>query len=592
MGLIYEISNLNGYYREVNPIGGTKISGEREDNEFFYNKSIDGIKLHKEDYQSLIAFEDELNDFNISIKCNGNELFKGLFNMQSASICKDKCTIQLNITPNTIYDCIKKRSVNRNIISTPALSKVNTKYRPASDGNNYEIIGDDEYKTLTASDKSQWGAIAVNTPFTYAVAWARDIIIEPCINGYTLPSGATLINDDCNVSGFFTYSLPYTGSPMLSNSDGTCNSIFDFHQEAPPCNGTVNPCSYPQVYIGTVTFGIVAGQDVTYCIWVNPDIGFGSGSISLERGYLLNDVLFYLANETECGISCFKSDFFNDTINYVTGEDNLLSDIVITEMSDITRANSVNPATVLNLNILELYEKLKEVFNLIYRIDSDGCFRIEHISRAIDNTIKLEDIGEVIKSPCCYSVERKNIPKTETWSWNEAIGIDFIGKDIDYSDSNGNFYSISGKEEDKHDVSDVSTDLGNLYLSYPETDNLDGYVLTANEFDGTNYTVINEVGELSGINISNGHLSQANLHENYWKHNRYLYNGSINNVNQNFLSVKPYKDNDEISVRICCEDFYNLDLDFKSIQTSCGTGIIESYEYDLSKGILKLNISF
>lgn len=580
MKYTFEIYNLNGYSRFISPLGDLQIQGKRENNEYFYRQELSTVKINKEDYKDLIKFENELNDFYITVKCKKEIIFEGIFNMQGASICKDKCEIELEIKEDSPYDCIERRAIDRNIIAQPSLSKVTSTYNVVNDG-NFDIIGHDQYLSLTPIQQSAYGFISDAGPLLAPVAWARNIFTEPCINGTNVPLGGTLINDDCSDSGYFTYSLPYTGSiiPALNCSSGS-PFVIDI--------SATNPCTNDRSNIGTTTFGI--GTPVTFNIWVDNTFGVIGATETLDRGYLLKDVLEYLIFETECGVNCFESDFLYDPINYVTGLDNELNHLMITEMGDITRATSSDPATVLEVNLFDLYSSLKEMFQLIYKIDENNCFRIEHVSRAIDTIININDLGDVIISPCCYSVDREEIPKKEKWIWNESNGQDFVGRDIEYRDSSGQFYSISEGDDEEHDVSDVSTDLNYLFDKYPDVDNLSGYVITANEFDGINYTVNIEQGVLSNLAQANGHLSQANLHNAYWRYDRYLINGELNGNFITFESVKPFKKNDTIKIKVCCDNFKKNQFDFSAFETTCGIGILEDYTYDLQTQVLELNI--
>lgn len=571
---IYRVYNDAGFTRDVNPFGDLKIKGSLEDGEFFHNKQLDSIVLKKQDYIAMIAFEDTFGDFFIDVICGNNVLFKGKFNMLVAEICKDKCTITITIKEDSVYECLKTNDEEHNIIATPELSKVSTSFSDVS--GSFLVIGHDQWLLLTPAEQAEYGFLANAGVLLFPVAWAKSLFTLPCINGTAVPVGGTLENDDCANSGFFTYSIPYTGT-VYSEGCGVPVSI-----------GVTDPCNDDRVNVGTTTFEIVIGNPVTLNVWVDRDFGVSSISNPINEGYLVKDVMQYLASQTGC-VSCYSSDFFDNGTNYVTGDtDNPLRNLTITEMSDIVNATGGTLSTILNLSLFGLYESLKKMFQLIYKVDGAGCFRVEHISKSTDNVIDVSEIGEVINNPCCYSVDRENIPRFESWKWNEANGYDFIGANIEYKDSNGNYY-INNDADEEHDVSNVSTDINYLYNSFPNVSNLDGYIILANKFNGVNLEVYNEVGSLSGSIQANGHLSQANLHDNYWRDNRYLPIGNLNNNNTAFNSTKPYKDNDQISIKVCCESFTNgLNFDCTEIKTDCGQGIITDYELDLRKDILTI----
>ena len=89
-------------------------------------------------------------------------------------------------------------------------------------------------------------------------------------------------------------------------------------------------------------------------------------------------------------------------------------------------------------------------------------------------------------------------------------------------------------------------------------------------------TILNEEGVLSSENRINGHLSIANLHYHYWKHDRIFAQGYMNNVLTNFTTYQKIKQIKDLSFPICC----NVDFDItETVTTELGTAEVQEAEY-------------
>jgi len=65
--------------------------------------------------------------------------------------------------------------------------------------------------------------------------------------------------------------------------------------------------------------------------------------------------------------------------------------------------------------------------------------------------------------------------------------------------------------------------------------------------------VVWEEGAISGNWCNNGHLSTANLMDNYWRHGRILGEGNMNDSDEVFDSVNPNRLQVPIIIPKCCE---------------------------------------
>lgn len=621
MSLVFRIYNNSGYSRNVSPIGDINITGKREEEEFYFNKSIDKITLKSPDYEDLIQFEGSFDRFFIDVYCDRNLIFKGSFTFLTADICKDDCQITLKIRDESKIACLKRNDKKINVLSAP-ITEVSSEIPELV--NNLEFYMTVEFTGSVPPpvDPSSWGEYgyiailfsgAENCCELYSFqVWAREVVTERCLAGNTNPPpGAVIIQNNCAIDGTYTYAKPYSGGNQLL-STVNFNGLGTYN-----CFKTTNDIVQPAVDHGSWTYINSFDLDVD-CSGLgssgcnNPDLNIDVNFFidfdclannnpltgnSIDHSRRVDDVFEYLAQETGCGVNCFESDFFSLPTNYVTGQANKLNNLFITEMSDVTRPFASGQATVLELSLFGFYKQMKEVFQLVLRVDEQtDCLEIEHVKRALENKVKLSELGELKSFKCCYELDLEKIPKSEEWGWNEAFNLDFVGRDIEYRDNQGQF--LTETDPETHDVSEISTDIEYIYDAYDRpvnpVNNLEGFVITTNTFDGTNYILDSEAGEITGSTKLNAHLSQANLHENYWKCYRYYVEGFMNNNQEQFELPKALKSGDEIILQLCCDSFSNFDLDYKILdlsECSCGEAIIEEFNYNVKKKILTLKIS-
>lgn len=621
MSLVFTIYNNEGYSRNVCPIGDINITGKREEEEFYFNKSIDKITLKSPDFEDVIQFEGSFDRFFIDVYCDRNLIFKGSFNFLTADICKEDCQITLKIRDESKIACLKRNDRKINILSAP-IPEVSSEIPQLVNNLEFYMTVEKTSSVPPPIDPTSWSEYAFISPlfsgalnccelFGYQI-WAREVVTERCLAGVANnPPGTVIIQNNCAVDGTYTYARPYTGSNQLilgslAPGFGTynCFKVIDNLNQPAVDHGTFTYINSDNLFSDCSGLGSSGCNNPNFNFQVNFFIDFDclasnnplTGN-SIDHSRRVDDVFEYLAQETGCGVDCFESDFFNLPTNYVTGQSNKLNDLFVTEMSDVTRPFASGQATVLEVSLFGFYEQLKEMFQLVIRVDEQtGCLEVEHVKRALENKVKLSEIGELKSFKCCYEVDLEKIPKSEEWSWNEAFNLDFVGRDIEYRDNDGQF--LTETDPENHDVSEVSTDIEHIYDAYDRpanpVNNLEGFVITTNTFDGTNYILDSEAGEITGSTKLNAHLSQANLHENYWKCYRYYTEGFMNNNQEQFELPKGLKSGDEIILQLCCDSFSNFDLDYKILdlsECSCGEAIIEEFNYNAKKKILTLKIT-
>jgi hypothetical protein len=357
---------------------------------------------------------------------------------------------------------------------------------------------------------------------------------------------------------------------------------------------TVNcACNYIEL-IPTQNDGTVGKLPAFY--WC-PDSSSNNVNITYGRNRLFKEVVEYVVSQLGCNINGVVSDFFewnppgntpgySTGINYVTGLPNKLKDLLIAQKSDIISYNSSNPAT----SGLITFEKLEKIwlymFNAYWFIDSSNRLRVEHVSYF--NRTVAYNANDTVNGPFNvaknkYTYNKSKMPKFEHFEFSERMFTDFIGADIYYDSQCVDQDSTSNKKERNLDF--LTSDLYALFID-PASANKVGFVLIANNVVGGVYSVATEVGALSGSVIANGHLSWANLHVHYHKHNRVLLQGYMNTALTNFISAAPTKIQKDIVIKICCGD--TIDPLLQLYKTQLGNGIMD--EAEESTGKIKINL--
>lgn len=286
-------------------------------------------------------------------------------------------------------------------------------------------------------------------------------------------------------------------------------------------------------------------------------VNFNDGVLTEEytRCRLLNEVIEYLAEKINPSLSwaagTLQSDFLTAAINPITSIDNKYSHLTIAQKSDIKRPNSSNPATVGMMSFNEMMNILR-CMNLYWEYDGTNLI-IEHISHwtsAAGIDLRNQDLMTATNK---YRYVNEKIPKYEVFKWMEANTTDFVGASIWYdspavnqdSDSNTQSYEIN-----------VTTDLEYIRQCCDGTnDSLisdDGWVLLANELDGTDYNVYFGTGPMGGTHF-NIYLAWSKLHDSFFRHERQLPTGYLNGNLVTFYSAKKIRQQ-ECSI-IYCSDF-------------------------------------
>ena len=114
-----------------------------------------------------------------------------------------------------------------------------------------------------------------------------------------------------------------------------------------------------------------------------------------------------------------------------------------------------------------------------------------------------------------------------------------------------------------------------------------GFVLIATRFYNGEYYILTE-STTQGTRLNNT-LSFPRLLRRYGLHNRPVNKGTIDGEMTTFLSTKPIKKGDKISVPLCCDNVFNP-LD--TVKTGLGNGIVDSAVFDLQSETLELELLY
>lgn len=333
-------------------------------------------------------------------------------------------------------------------------------------------------------------------------------------------------------------------------------------------------------------------------------VGDEGGLNSIDNGMDLKDVLQAFPN-IFCGGMTVRSAFFQinplpeevSNINYVTAQENKVNSIVVFQKSDVKRPGAFNNASKANWTWEKLMKNLTAMFNTRWRVmpEDDGfCIRIEHVSWFPQNAgLDLTDqrYARYIRSMKKYSYDKADIPASEQFKFMEATpNSDFAGLPITYTNA---CVPKTGRTNVKTIAAeDVTTDV-NLCLRNPASDSDivqdAGFVFMACRKIEGQYIILSEPPILQENEELNNTLCWAHLHRDYHRYYRPLPQGNMNGEDTTFLSVKPIRKGQTITVPLCCGDIFNPD---EIITTPLGYGSVDKATFHLKDETIELELLY
>lgn len=423
----------------------------------------------------------------------------------------------------------------------------------------------------------------------YRHIWWRERAVTLCNFGVPSPpfgTGWTLVTDNCGVDGTALYgrtpSVTYTGG-----NAGATGII----SPSPP----IDPCSF---YVAAGAFGF-DNRPMFVCFDVN-----GADPVEFNRGRLLQEVANFMLAQTGCNITKFVSDLlewdppgdapgYSPGVNYVNGSPNQYNAIVILQNSDAIDPAASNPATIGELTLKEFFSMLAIGPRIFWALDDDGNIRLEHWTFwTTPIGLDLAAIPDKDKSePLSYTHMKLEIPRFERPKWANARERDFVGTDVEY------FGPCVNADADvkEYNAAPFMTDI-KFIISDPDAINKVGFTLLATTFDGSSYNTISDVGALSGDVVPNAPLSWANLEDVFWRNDRLLPSGRMNEVDTVFDGFQPNIEQRNVTVKMCCDylTFNSVDRVASKLAGVLGlnAGFVRKAEFDETTEAVTLTLRY
>ena len=292
-----------------------------------------------------------------------------------------------------------------------------------------------------------------------------------------------------------------------------------------------------------------------------------------------------------------------------------LNHLFLVQKSDVLRSNlGITQEAKPRLSLKNLLEDLKTAFNVDWWIEEapnyinpdgdtflDGrpILRIEHVSYLKDK-IMLNLLQPVFKDYINgkqqYTTRKDKLPKQEVWKWQVQTDktSDFDGLPITYN----NTCTDKDSKEQIYSVTKMETNLEYLLAKIPsistdtDSNEFEGFLLLAAVLNNNNYYVSTEIGALSGSDKLNVCLSWANIQRDYHKYNRPLPQGVMNNVSTIFASSKRIRQQADLTIPMCRQDYFTFFNILHQAITQFGYADVEQAKYSETDQTLSLTTLF
>ena len=318
----------------------------------------------------------------------------------------------------------------------------------------------------------------------------------------------------------------------------------------------------------------------------------GNQLFEADNGHLLADVIERVL--TNCPSLTVVSNFFNinpdgtEPANTVYAAANTYLDtLAIWQKSDIKRFGAFNNATKLRISWSDLYENLRNLFNVRIAIIGN-TLRLEHVSyffeaQGLDLTTAKPAYLNGTRS---YSYDESAYTNVEKFEFMDFVSPQFNGYDI--------LYNSSCVDPEARAVTYratlITTDL-DFCLDFQEDVDDDGFFLA-------NVALYNAAYYIQKFTIPtftvlgpqfNGHLAFPNLHSFYWKHDRVFLTGEMNETATTFETTIRSKEQAPISFKFCCDELLSFDVN-ELMNSQYGWGRINTATYSTKTEALTVNL--
>lgn len=318
-----------------------------------------------------------------------------------------------------------------------------------------------------------------------------------------------------------------------------------------------------------------------------------------------DECLEYVSTQTCNEIQGVVSDFFQinpenvSAINYVTGTENLYTEMAFGSMQDIKEPIPAIETSFETVTFRQLMDELRILFNVYWFIDENENVRIEHITYFFVQSgldLTLAEYQDYVSGTRKYSYNQQDSPKYEVWSMNNSDQ----GGTIEIDSVCGSLQSISGKDvitkgtTKKYSLSKIYTDYYRVFYEPDKlpTDNVGLFLFATFTSSGDRY--------MFGY-VQNEEMVLPRLVLRFHRHDRpqlncnFIYNPTPADFTQRdygnlfVYTQKPTKIQDAFRIKLCCDDDYDPK---EYITSSMGTAYVQGDSFSIRKNTLELNLSY
>ena len=546
---------------------------------YHYTKSLNGAVNFGEQAYSLISKYGDCQKilFRIDETCGQNTftIYDGFFTNRSAKWNPDLKILELEISPDTLYDCLTRNyDKTFNFLQTPNI--VSTPY---NDMPQYEFIVRGNLAFTTPPDLPFFGSFISDlgglNPYFGAGAYGREVVTTYCQGGQLQkPEGAgwEVLIDGCEAKGVTTW---YRKPPIFTNT--LPNSAFG--QTACSGSGCIPPnppVTSGEDWILIDSFGSTTGS---IYFWIDKN-AISEPDTQLNNGRPLVDVLNYGLNVSGCEALDVQSVFLNAETNPVTGNNpSSTQGIQLHAISDIKDPDATEPATREDTTVKAILESyISGKLNCFWYID-EGTDRliIEHY-KDLFNQGQI-DITAFQKFKNSFEYDNTDIPTAEEFETFDD-SIDFTGVPILYNNP-----CADGVKTFPNDgfFSEVDLIIGSD--DYPN----DGIVaITPDSLtqDGAR----TENGAITGDYGANMPQAMANLHSKFWGYYRPFDFGNLNFNPTEFDQPKPVKVLEDVEIDNCC--FFDFNPRSEFIGNGFNKGQLDNASFSFTTRKFTLKIKY
>lgn len=568
---------------DVHPLNEKEFTIDHEiedDGKYFYSKQFNGkITFNGVIFQRLRNIEKSIyicteQELKIYRKCEGGNtlIFEGTFRLSDGAWDLDNCQVELSFSKATPDKCLTKNKSQKVNLLQEIWNRITVKSSTPSGTVEYKTCSQNspggttsDYWCGTGDPYAQnWVLISYNerspdgTHHFINNKWAREIVVLDC--NMTAPPEWVLLEDNCATLGTRKY------AKAVTTYDCVVTSYVDDNN--------------PDIYTFTMDCKI---------------LGYEGNSSVIDNGMHLTDVLNVFMQKLCNNSFTVVSDFFQinpqnaSATNYVTGLATQVNNLILFQKSDVKRPTSTGNASKAEWTFEKLMEALNKMFNVSYAIIGN-VFRLEHISwfsRNAGLNLTLPRYAAYVNGLKKYTYKIESIPSSEVWQYKETRQ-EWIG-DIDYTNA-----CALGQDntEKKYTLDEITADV-QLCLANPSSDSNvvedKGFVMIATTKFNNEYYIITESEGTGGNPALNNTLGFHRLVRKYHFHNRPLKNGKLNGTDVTFITTKPLKKGEKITVPLCCNDVFDPN---DTVTTPLGVGVVDKATFNLASKTLELDLMY